>query len=203
MHLYTLHERHAWFHLYGTSRPATCASKATKCKMKNVCQRWDSNQQPWDLKSDALLTEIRGLCWKLYYLNCLYTSMYFRYQCIHWHKFENDGVQIILSCKCTALWILDILVYLYIGIYLYCTNSEGTHQSWVYFGHAKHDQTFYLIWYLQVESKHRTCASLCYLYHIDIFQVVTQHRTFARQNRSTSFSNLYQCIHWYRKYMYV
>ena len=34
---------------------------------------------------------------------------------------------------------------------------------------------------LHVESKHRTCASLRYLYNIDKFQYVTQTRTFTRQ----------------------
>ena len=33
---------------------------------------------------------------------------------------------------------------------------------------------------LHVESKHRTCVSLCYLYNI--FQYVTQNGTFTRQN---------------------
>ena len=78
--------------------------------------------------------------------------MYLRYQCIHWHKFENDRVERILSCKCTVLRIFDIFLYLYIG------------QSCVYFGHAKHDQTFYLILYLHVESKHGTLLFVSYRY---------------------------------------
>ena len=45
----TSDECHAWFHLYGTSRPARSTSKATKYKMKNSCSPWDSNPQPWDL----------------------------------------------------------------------------------------------------------------------------------------------------------
>ena len=32
----------------------------TKCK--SLAQNWDSNPQPSDLKSDALPTELRGLC---------------------------------------------------------------------------------------------------------------------------------------------
>ena len=112
MHLYTSDERHAWFYLYGTSQPAGSASKATKCKMGNSCSQWDSNQQPWDLKSDALPTELIGLRWKLYYLNDLYTYMYFRYQYVHWYKLENGGVERILSCKCTVLCF--ILEYSYI-----------------------------------------------------------------------------------------
>ena len=61
MHLYTFDERHAWFHLYVTSRPARSASKATKSKMKNSCLRWDSNPQPRYLKSNALPIELNGL----------------------------------------------------------------------------------------------------------------------------------------------
>ena len=61
MYLYTSDGRRAWFHLYGTSRPARSASKATKYKMKNPCQQWDSNPQPWDSKSDALPTKLAGL----------------------------------------------------------------------------------------------------------------------------------------------
>ena len=57
MHLYTLDGRHAWFHLYGTTRPARSASKATKYKMKNSCPQWDSNPELWDLKSDPLPIE--------------------------------------------------------------------------------------------------------------------------------------------------
>ena len=79
------------------------------------------------------------------------------------------------------LWILDILVYLYNGIYLYCTNKTGTHQAFV--KRAKHDQTFYLILFLLVDSKHRTSASLCYLYHIDIFRYETKNTSFTRQNK--------------------
>ena len=50
--------------------------------------------------------------WMLYYLN----DMYFRYQCKHWFKFENDEVERILSCKCTVLC--------YILTYLYCTITK-------------------------------------------------------------------------------
>ena len=49
MRLYTSDERHHWFPLYGTSRTARCASKATKYKMKNDCPPWDSNPQLRDM----------------------------------------------------------------------------------------------------------------------------------------------------------
>ena len=51
-------------------------------------------------------------CWKLCYLNGRYTYMYFRYQCIHWFKLENDEAERILTCKCTVLW--SALEYMYI-----------------------------------------------------------------------------------------
>ena len=35
---------------------------------------------------------------------------------------------------------------------------------------------------LHVESKHMTCATICYLSNLDIFQHVTQNSTCARQN---------------------
>ena len=84
--------------------------------------------------------------------------MYSRYQCKHCYKYDNDEGQRILSGKCTVLG----------SVLEYCTTS-------------KHDQTFYLIWYLHVESKHMTYASLCYLYNIDIFQYVTQNSTITGQ----------------------
>ena len=118
MHLhnvYTLDERHAWFHLYGASRPARSASEATKYKMRNTCtcQEWDSNPQPWDLKSDVLPVELRELFWKLYYLNDLLTYMFFRYTidsapsyravssdylCIFHQTRPNDGY-VVQFCK--------------------------------------------------------------------------------------------------------
>ena len=33
----------------------------TKYKMKNSCRQWDLNQQPCDLKSNALLTKLAAL----------------------------------------------------------------------------------------------------------------------------------------------
>ena len=59
MHIYISDGRHAWFHLYGASRPARSTPKATKYKMKNPCPQWVSNPQPWDLK--YLPTELVGL----------------------------------------------------------------------------------------------------------------------------------------------
>ena len=60
---------------------------------------------------------------------------------------------------------------------------------------------------LQNMTKHST-VSLCYLYNINIFQYVSQNSTLISQDKihvcsTSSFLNLYQCIHWYRKDMYV
>ena len=81
MHLYTSDGRHAWFHLHRTSRPARCASEATKYKMKNSCPHRYSNPQSSDFKSDALPTELArlGECcsFKLpYYIHVLPIPMF-------------------------------------------------------------------------------------------------------------------------------
>ena len=89
MHLYTFDRRLAWFHLYGTSRPVRSVSKSTKFKMKNSWPQWESNQQPWDLKSDALPTELAGLVERCLF-NDFITYMYSHYQCIHCYTYEND-----------------------------------------------------------------------------------------------------------------
>ena len=44
--------------------------------------------------------------------------MYFRYQCIHWNKFENDEVDRILSCEYTVVYC-DISV-----MYAMCRRTE-------------------------------------------------------------------------------
>ena len=115
MHIYNSDGRHAWFHLYGTKRPVRSTSEAKKYKMKNSCPEWDSNPQPWDLKSDALPTELAGLV-----VRCLfkwpYYTMYSRYLCIHVHyyKYQNDNGQRILSGKSTVLcYILEYIEMLY------------------------------------------------------------------------------------------
>ena len=115
MHIYNSDRGHAWFHLYGTRWPVRCASEAKKYKMKNSCPQWDSNPQPWYLKSDALPTELAGLV-----VCCLfkwpYYIMYSRYLCIHVHyyKYENDKGQRILSGKSTVLcYILEYIGMLY------------------------------------------------------------------------------------------
>ena len=48
--------------------------KRQNAKKKKYPQS-DSNPKPWDLKSDALPTELIGFWCKLYYLNDLYTRI--------------------------------------------------------------------------------------------------------------------------------
>ena len=97
---------------------------------------------------------------------------------------------------------------LHTGIKLYCGNSKDSHKFYVCFQHAKRDQTFYLIWYLHVESKPRTCASLCYLYNIDIFQYVTLNNLQDKINPlhySRSYTNVYigiESTYLYKDHLY-
>ena len=95
---------------------STCQERVESDKMQNkkLLFQCDSKPQPWDLKSDAPPSEPIGFRWKLYYLNYLYTYMFFQYQCIHWYKFENDEMERILSWKCTVLCY--ILEYSYIEL---------------------------------------------------------------------------------------
>ena len=105
---------HAWFHLYGTSQPARSSSKAIKCKIKNSCPQWDSNPQPWELKSNALTTdELIRLWWKIC-LNRLYTNINFWYQCIHVYIRINSRIIWSPFCLvdvlfCVSYWTIDIL----------------------------------------------------------------------------------------------
>ena len=64
-------------------------------------------------------------------------------------------------------------IVIHIGIDTHWTYSKETHKSCVCYQHAKHGpntlsgRMFNCV--LHVESKHRTCASLCYTSNIDIF----------------------------------
>ena len=133
--------------------------KRQNTKSKISCPQWDSNPQPFDSKSDALPTELAGLgeCYPFkwpYYIHVFPILMY----TLIYYKYENDKGQRILSGKCT------VVCYIWNIIYKCCKNSKETHKSCACFQHAntaKHSTI--LIWYLHVESKHRTYASLCYL----------------------------------------
>ena len=115
---------------------------------------------------------------------------------------------------CQSFWL--ILIILSVRTIKYAAEIWIFHQSkWNFVSQIlrsgtfrHHCQTVYLIWYLHVESKHRTYASLCYLYNIDIFQFVTQNRTFTRQITLCLIIfvilTIYTLfIHYYWKYMYV
>ena len=97
MYLYTSDERHAWFHLYGTSWPVMSASKATNAKWKILAHSGTLSQN-LEISSPMLTDWATRDLIKLPYLNYLYTYMYFRYQCIHWYKLENDDEERILCC---------------------------------------------------------------------------------------------------------
>ena len=89
---------------------------------------------------------------------------------------SNTNVCIGISLRMRAYFVLKMYcLVLHIGIYIsiFYKKQRDT-QVLCLFSTCKHDQTLYLIWYLHVESKHRTFVSLCYLYNIDIFQYVTQ-----------------------------
>ena len=104
--------------------------------------------------------------WKLYYL--IKTPFYIHvlpipmYTCIH--KVEIDELERILSCNCT------VLCYILEYIYIVQIAKRRTHKSCVCFQHA--NTTNHSTWsdtctlYLHLESKHRTCAFLCYMYNI-------------------------------------
>ena len=59
---------------------------------------------------------------------------------------------------------------LHIGIYLYDTNSKETHKSCVCFQHARTRSGRMFSRVLNVQIKHKTDASLCYFYNIDMLQ---------------------------------
>ena len=81
--------------------------------------------------------------------------------------------------------------------YIYCANSKDTHNSCVCFQHAKHDQTFYLLWYLHVEIKHMTCVYLCYLYNIAIPICNTKQYIYKTKYAPFHYSRTYTNIYMY------
>ena len=63
--------------------------------------------------------------------------IYFRYQCIHWYKFDNDEVEHILFCTCAVL--CNILKYIYTGqiakrctcpVFVFNTQIMAKHSTW-------------------------------------------------------------------------
>ena len=76
------------------------------------------------------------------------------------------------NCMITCLNLIYYF-YSYRRTPNFSRDKKLLHVFWNTLSTCKHDKTFYLIWYLHVESKHRTCAHLCYLYNIDILQYVT------------------------------
>ena len=104
--------------------------------------------------------------------------MYFRYKCLHWYKFENDEVEHILSCTCTVFvtyWNISILDIWRRDAQVLCLLLTCKTRP-----NILPDLVPCLV--VHFESKHRTCASLCYFSNIDIFQSATQNSTCTRQN---------------------
>ena len=89
--------------------------------------------------------------------------------------YENDERERILSGKCTVLcYILEYII-------IYIVQKTKRHTSPL---NAFNMQTLpNSLPDLYVQSKHRTYASLCYLYIIDknVFQYLTKNSTFTRQ----------------------
>ena len=83
-------------------------------------------------------------------------------------------------CPVNALFCVT-----YWNIYLYCANSKETHTLSI----CKHDQIFYLILYLYVESKRRT---LCYSYSFTR-QITLYFIILVRITMYTSVSEVHVC----------
>ena len=49
--------------------------------------------------------------WNLFFNSDLYTYMYFRYQCIHWYKFDDDERKRILFYACTIFCYIVKLIF--------------------------------------------------------------------------------------------
>ena len=157
MHIYNSDGRHAWFHLHGASRPARSSSEATKYKMKNFLST--VGLEPTTLRFQVWCsTDWASRAWWM-----LSIEMTLLHTCT-----PDTNVNIIISTRMTKDSVFCLVNVLFCVtywniIYKCCTNSKETHNSCACFQHANTAKHFYLIWYLHVESKHRTYASLCYL----------------------------------------
>ena len=97
--------------------------------------------------------------------------------------FENAGVKHILSCTCTDFFYISKYVYcgqradIMISPHVVCLLPTCTTKNCTRSGRM-------VCCFLHVGSKHGTCAHLCYLSNIDIFQYmfIKQNSTCARQN---------------------
>ena len=95
---------------------STCEERGESDKIQNETVLPTAGLEPTTLKfEDWCSTDCASRSWwELYYFNDLITYMYFRYQCIHWFKFENDEGERIFSCKCIVLrYILEYISILY------------------------------------------------------------------------------------------
>ena len=127
---------------------STCQERVESDKIQNEKFLTTVGREPTALRFEVGRSTIwSNRAWRKLY-NCLknlYTYMYFRYQCIHWYKFENAEVERILSSKCTVLcYILDYTCIFNVQLAKRRTSSV-LHYS---FQHAN-------------TSKHSTWSSIC------------------------------------------
>ena len=152
---FTSNECHACFHLYGTSRPARSASKATTYVMK-ILAHSRTRTYNFYISSEVLF----WLSYRTLMKADLLKYMYFRYQRMNGIKLENNKVEPILSCTWAVL--CDLLEYIYIG-----QNSKTTHMSCVCFQHAKHTKHAFCLYTYYVR-----CQEMNTLYYVTFeFQI--------------------------------
>ena len=89
-------------------------------------------------------------------------------------------------------WLCTVLRY--ILEYIYNARIAKGRTSLCLLSTCKHDQTFYLIWYLYVESTHRIYLPMCY----------SNTKQYIYEKKKTlyfinNFIKLYQYMHWYPK----
>ena len=161
----TSDECHAWLYLYGTSRPARSALKATKYKMEKNSHNRTPNHN----------LEILARCssdWA--------TKVTFILTCT-----SDANVYIGISSKMMnrAYFVLYMYCFvLHIGIYLYLKIAEGLIIPVFAFNMQntnKHSTRSGIMFsrVLHAESKHRTCSTLCYLSNIIYIYSNIQHKT--------------------------
>ena len=115
---------------------------------------------------------------------------------IHWYKFKNNEVERILSCKCTVLC--------YIFEYSYYVQRAKRCKSPVFaFNLQIPDQLECLIVFCMLKANTwLVCLfAICTIYvYSNMYNKVVHLQD--EICSTSSFSNLFQCIRLYRKYMY-
>ena len=107
--------------------------------------------EPTNLRSEVWCSTdwASRACWKLSILMTLFhtcTSITNVYIVIRLRMMKQSVFCLVNELFCDTHW----------NIYLYCTNSKRATQILRLLSTCKHDQTFFSIWYMHVESKHMT-----------------------------------------------